>query len=75
MPLNPSIQLNFLLRQLLQWSAHLEGRATAFPQCPAFLGDKGLKVKSNLQPPMQVQQHLHKSFTRTSWHKSNYHEG
>lgn len=53
-----------------------KGGPEAFPQQPTFLGDTGLsKVNSNFQPPMQVQQHLHKSFTRTCWQEPNYHEG
>lgn len=52
-----------------------KGGPEAFPQWPTFLGDTGLsKVNSNFQPPMQVQQHLHKSFTRTSWQEPNYRE-
>lgn len=40
-----------------------KGGPEAFPQRPTFLGDMGLsKVNSNFQPPMQVQQHLHKRF-------------
>lgn len=53
-----------------------KGGPAAFPQRPTFLGDTGLsRVNSNFQPPMQVQQHLHKSFTRASWQEPNYHEG
>lgn len=52
-----------------------KGGLAVFPQWPTFLGYTGLsKVNGDFQRPMQLQ-HLHKSFTRTSWQESNYNEG
>ena len=61
MSLNPSIQLNFLHRQLRNRVPIQKGGPQTFLQCPAFLGDKGLtKVNSNLQPPKDLSNALPK---------------